>query len=41
MLADVYGRAASYTIKGNEGYVRATITDSNGLQAWTQPVFVK
>jgi len=41
VLADAYGRAASYTIKGNEGYVRARITDSNGLQAWTQAVFVK
>jgi hypothetical protein len=41
VLADVYGRAASYAIGGNEGYVRATITDSNGLQAWTQPMFVK
>lgn len=41
ILAESYGRAVSYTIKGNEGYVRATITDSNGLQAWTQPIFVK
>jgi hypothetical protein len=41
VLADVYGRTATYEMKGNEGYVRATITDSNGLQAWTQPVFVK
>ena len=41
VLADVYGRSASYAIKGNEGYVRASITDSNGLQAWTQPLFVK
>jgi hypothetical protein len=41
VLADVYGHNASYTIRGNEGYVRATITDSNGLQAWTQPVFVR
>jgi hypothetical protein len=41
VLADVYGRVASYTITGNEGYVRATITDSNGLQGWTQPVFVR
>ena len=38
ILADVYGRKASYTISGDEGYVRATITDSNGLKAWTQPV---
>jgi hypothetical protein len=38
VLADAYGRAASYTITGHEGYVRATITDSNGLKAWTQPL---
>jgi hypothetical protein len=31
---------ATYTIKGDEGYVRARITDSNGKMAWTQPVFV-
>lgn len=41
VLAEVDGHAASYTIKGNEGYVRATITDSNGLQAWTQPIVVR
>ncbi len=41
VVADAYGRAASYAIRGDEGYVRARITDSNGLQAWTQPVFVK
>jgi hypothetical protein len=28
-----------YKLKGNEGYVRARITDSNGFRAWTQPVF--
>jgi hypothetical protein len=31
---------ASYLIKGSEGYVRARVTDSNGRQAWTQPVRV-
>jgi hypothetical protein len=41
VLADAYGHTAAYTIKGSEGYVRATITDSNGLQAWTQPVLLK
>jgi hypothetical protein len=41
VLADAYGRSASYTMKAGEGYVRARITDSNGLQAWTQAVFVK
>ncbi len=32
---------AVYNIVGNEGYVRAKITESNGKLAWTQPVFVK
>ena len=32
--------AAAYEIKGNEGYVRARVTDSAGGKAWTQPVFV-
>lgn len=41
VLANVYGHSATYTIKGNEGYVRAVITDSNGLQAWTQPQVIK
>jgi len=27
-------------ITGDEGYVRAKVVDSNGLTAWTQPVFV-
>jgi hypothetical protein len=40
VLADVPGRKASYTIRGDEGYVRATITDSNGRQAWTQPIML-
>ena len=32
---------ARYTFKGDEGYVRARIDDSNGHRAWTQPVIVK
>jgi hypothetical protein len=32
---------AVYKIVGDEGYVRSRITDSNGLRAWTQPVFLK
>lgn len=32
--------AVSYEWKGDEGYVRAKIVDSNGLMAWTQPVLV-
>lgn len=31
----------SYKIRGDEGYVRVKVTDSNGRCAWTQPVFVK
>lgn len=31
---------AIYSFVGNEGYVRARIEDSNGLRAWTQPVFL-
>lgn len=41
VLATVHGNAARYAITGSEGYVRARITDSNGLKAWTQPVFVR
>jgi hypothetical protein len=29
-----------YDIRGDEGYVRAKVTDSNGFIAWTQPVLV-
>jgi hypothetical protein len=29
---------ARYTIRGDEGYVRAHVLESNGRQAWTQPV---
>jgi hypothetical protein len=31
---------AVYEIRGDEGYVRARITESNGNVAWTQPVLV-
>jgi len=40
LLAEVAGTAPAYEIKGNEGYVRATVTSSNGAMAWTQPVFL-
>lgn len=32
---------ATYTFKGDEGYVRAKIFESNGQVAWTQPVLVR
>lgn len=41
MLAEVPGLTPAYRLRGGEGYVRAVITDSNGAQAWTQPVFVR
>jgi hypothetical protein len=31
---------AAYRIRGDEGYVRAKVIESNGNFAWTQPVFV-
>ncbi len=41
ILNSVSGNKAVYKIKGNELYVRAKITNSEGRVAWTQPVFVK
>ncbi len=40
ILKTVYSREAEYIPNGAEGYVRIRVTDSNGLQAWTQPVFL-
>jgi hypothetical protein len=31
---------ARYLFTGSEGYVRARVEESNGLRAWTQPVFL-
>jgi len=41
VLATSDGARAAYAIKGNEGYVRATVRSSTGKKAWTQPVFLK
>ena len=41
VLQESAGATATYSIQGDELYVRARITDSNGHQAWTQPVFVQ
>jgi hypothetical protein len=38
VLAESAGLTARYRFGGNEGYVRVKIVDSNGHQAWTQPV---
>jgi hypothetical protein len=40
VLAEVPGLEARYRIEGDEGYVRATVTDSNGRRAWMQPEWV-
>ena len=41
LLATSTGHRASYTISGNEGYVRVRIGDSLGRRAWMQPVMVR
>jgi hypothetical protein len=41
VLATVNGLVATYVIRGNEGYVRARVTDSNGGKALTQATFVR
>ena len=40
VLAEIAGPSPHYSFQGNEGYVRASITDSDGRRAWTQPVFL-
>lgn len=40
VLSEALKSPATYTIKGNEGYVRAKIIESNGKLAWTQPVMI-
>ena len=41
LLAEIVGTEASYRARGDEGYVRATVSSSNGARAWTQPVFLR
>jgi hypothetical protein len=41
VLAEQTEPSASYSFKGDEGYVRAKVLESNGRIAWTQPVLVK
>ncbi|HET8797307.1 MAG TPA: hypothetical protein VFO89_06460, partial [Thermoanaerobaculia bacterium] len=38
VLEESAGAEASYAIRGDEGYVRAKVIDSNGRIAWCQPV---
>ena len=39
VLAEETGLSPRYVFRGNERYVRASIIDSDGRRAWTQPVF--
>jgi hypothetical protein len=38
ILAEATSSPATYTFKGDEGYVRAKVIESNGKLAWVQPV---
>ena len=38
VLSEVTTPAATYKFKGDEGYVRVKVLESNGYAAWTQPV---
>jgi len=38
VLSEQTTPTASYTFKGDEGYVRAKVIESNGKVAWIQPV---
>ena len=40
LLQESLASPATYTFRGDEGYVRSRIVESNGLMAWTQPVRV-
>jgi len=40
VLREVTEPAATYEIRGNEGYVRARVLESNGRMAWAQPIMV-
>ena len=39
VLQESAGLTATYAIRGDEGYVRAKVIDSNGRMAWCQPVW--
>lgn len=41
LLQESLDSPAEYTFRGDEGYVRAKVLESNGRVAWMQPVLVK
>ena len=40
VMKTAFGLSAEYIPDRLEGYVRVRVADSNGLRAWTQPVFL-
>jgi hypothetical protein len=40
VLQTTSANPAEYVIRGDEGYVRAVVSESNGKQAWAQPVMI-
>lgn len=40
VLAESADNPARYDVKGDEGYVRAVVLESNGKRAWVQPVML-
>jgi hypothetical protein len=40
ILTEVTEPSATYSFRGDEGYVRAKVIESNGRMAWVQPVWV-
>jgi hypothetical protein len=41
ILSEAGEASARYAFKGDEGYVRAKVLESNGRMAWCQPVMIK
>ncbi len=41
LLSEQQGSSASYEPRGDEGYVRAVVSDAKGLRAWVQPVSLR
>lgn len=41
ILHEALDTPATYTIRGDEGYVRARVLESNGRVAWMQPIVVR
>ena len=40
VLYEAHDSPAQYTFRGDEGYVRARVVESNGRMAWCQPVML-